>query len=125
MVQLRLDQFIGRTPPNRRAKLKCPICGREFTSRKGLCIHVSKAHNDNPPLVYPNEGVSVATHGSTTEVRIRMKRKLWDSLRRRAMEENTGLTEFLFEILVNASAYGREYGLWTPSKRQPQTAYIT
>jgi len=85
----------------------------------------SKDHKDNPPLVYPNEGIRVATNGGIIELRVKMKKELWEALVKRAQEENVDLTEFIFEILVNTSAYGRNYQLWNSEKEQkPKITYI-
>ena len=133
-MQTELDRYLNAKPDEKGESkqpsnevYKCPICGKTFSTRKGLCIHMSKtkSHRENPPLVYPNEGISVANNGCITELRIRMKRSLWDALRKRALEENINLTEFFFDILVNASAYGREYRLWALNDRKESYPYIS
>lgn len=80
----------------------------------------TKNHRENPPLVYPNEGISVATNGSLTELRVKMKKKLWEALVKKAQEENIQITEFIFDILVNATVYGRE-----PWTNKNETKYIS
>jgi len=133
-MQTELDRYL-HVKSNKKEKpkqlpskvYKCPICGKEFSTRKGLCIHMNNAkdHRENPPLFYPNEGIDVATNGSVTELRIKMKRKLWDALRKRALEENAGLMEFFFDILVNASAFGRNYKLWSIHNEEQSYPYIS
>jgi hypothetical protein len=94
MVQRRLDEYAEG--------YKCPVCGRTFKSFRSVNIHISKAHSlTDTPDIYPGEGVEVVRRGGYVELVIKMRRSLWDDIRRSSIEENVPVEVVVFRRLAN------------------------
>jgi hypothetical protein len=118
MRQATLEEFIQLKP-------KCHLCGRLFKSIKALNTHLSKAHpNQEPLLIYADEGMEITHKGYHVEMKVRMRRTLWKDLERRAQEAQMTLDELVFQTLTNLAAFGREWELWTETLAKKPT-YIT
>jgi len=77
MKQTSLDEYL-------RKKFVCERCGRVFESAKALNIHISKMHtgDERPPLYY-GEGIKdIKSEGRFVDLRIRIKRSLWDDIKK-------------------------------------------
>lgn len=101
MIQTKLYEFFKSD------KLTCPICKVTFKSAKGVAIHLAKTHSImETPDIYPGEEISVAQKGNCVELVIRMKRSLWEDIRRRAKEENKHVDNMVFKGLADLAAFG-------------------
>jgi len=110
----------------REREFRCPLCGKEFTTRKGLCIHMHRSHSHEDFLTYPNEGISVSHKGSVVELRITMRKTLWEDIIKRVSEDELDVKDFLFDVLTNVAAFGRDYSLYINEKtRQTKVGYIS
>ena len=67
-------------------------------------------------LVLDGEKVNVIDRGDYVELRIVMKRSLWEDIKGWIAEDGLRIEEFIFDILVNVASAGRNYELWTKSR---------
>jgi hypothetical protein len=104
MKQTKLDEY---TQPK---KFVCDRrgCNRVFWSAKALNIHITKTHaaDEQPPL-YVGEGIrDIKSEGRYVDLRIRIKRTLWDSIKRVALSESIKPDEVIIASLVNLTVHG-------------------
>jgi len=102
MRQAKLDEY------TQAKKLVCDHCDRVFDSAKALNIHISKIHagDDQPPL-YFGEGIKdIQSEGRFVDLRIRIKRTLWDDIKKVALSERIKPDEAIIAGLVNLTVYG-------------------
>ncbi|MCD6572107.1 MAG: C2H2-type zinc finger protein [Thermoplasmata archaeon] len=113
MRQASLDEYMEKK------EFVCDRCGRRFKSARALNIHISKIHaGDNPPPLYHGEGVlDVKSHGHYVDLRIRIKRSLWNGIKKAASSERIKLDEAIIASLVNLTVYG--------AKIKEELAYIS
>lgn len=117
-MQTTLDEYIWLKP-------KCNICGRLFKSIRALNAHLTKAHHDQePPIMYADEGMELVHKGCHVELKVRMRRTLWKDIEMRAREANMSLEQLVFQTLVNIASYGKEWYLWT-ERRTKKPTYVT
>jgi len=95
--QAKLDEYV---------KEKCRVCGRIFTSRRALNIHLSRKHGVEL-MVHPGEGVELRSRGRYGELRVRLKKTLIEDLLRLSREENLSLEELVIAGLVELATQGR------------------
>jgi len=79
----------------KKEKYKCPKCGREFLTKRGLKIHLT-AHKNREMM----EKIRKEKENDLVEVKIKMDRKLfekWDSF----LRENNMQIEALIAILTH------------------------
>lgn len=102
MRQTNLDEYV------RGKKLLCERCGRSFESAKALNIHISKIHaGDERPPLYFEEGIKdVQSEGRYVDLRIRIKRSLWNGVKKVASSERIRLDEAVIAAFVNLTVYG-------------------
>jgi len=102
MRQAKLDEYTGRK------SLVCERCGRNFKSDKGLNVHITKSHaGDEMPPRYVGEGIEeVKTEGSFVDLRIRIKRSLWNGIKKTASSEKIKPDDVIIASLVNLTVYG-------------------
>jgi len=101
MRQSTLDEFIGENA-------RCPICGAKMKNKHGLTIHLRRAHGIVPDM-YPGERVEIESDGYYVKLSVRMKRSLWDDIRRRAFEWRLPVGQLVFKCLSNLAAFGLDY----------------
>ena len=87
---------------------KCPVCGRSFKTLKGVNIHIAKSHSiSEAPTVYPGEKIEVLKReGNYIEVKIRMKKTLWEDINKRAAEVGEKVENLVFDGLSDVAVYG-------------------
>jgi uncharacterized C2H2 Zn-finger protein len=102
MRQTNLDEY------TQKEKLVCDRCNRLFKSAKALNIHISKRHTgDKLPPLYVGEGIKdIQSEGRYVDLRIRIKRSLWDSIKRAALSERIKPDEAIIASLVNLTVHG-------------------
>ena len=110
--QLSLDEFMN--------SYRCPICGREFDTDKGLKLHMSRVHPPENEDMMPGEYIEVHSRGDFVELRVIMKRTLWRDICRKAQMENARVDHMLFKCLTNLATFGTEFEYWTPKHRPPE-----
>jgi len=103
-MQTSLDKY------TRKAKTyRCPICGREFDTFRGVSIHIAKAHkNEAPPegKRYPGETVHIRHMGNYTIINICIKRDLYNEILQRAATWEMPPEDFIYEALTDIAAFG-------------------
>jgi len=103
-MQISLDKYTKNEKTYR-----CPICGKEFKTFRGVNIHIAKAHkNEAPPegSRYPGETVSVRHMGNYTLINICIRRSLYNEILQRAIAWEMPLEDLIYEILVDLAAFG-------------------
>ena len=102
MRQSRLEEFTERR------SFTCERCNRIFESAKALNIHIGKIHaGDELPPLYLEEGIKdVESQGNYVDLRIRIKRSLWDGIKKAASSERIKPDEAIIASLVNLTVYG-------------------
>jgi hypothetical protein len=114
MVQTRLGEYAGG--------YRCPVCGRSFKTLRAVNIHIARSHRlEEAPTIYPGESLEVRNAGSFVELRLRVKRSLWECIRMRASELNLPLDYMVFNCLSNLAAFGLDHELYENGK----TTYIS
>lgn len=92
----------------------CQICGASFSSEAGLKVHMGRMHQYIPsPAPDSDEGIHVSGDSKFIYLTIKMRRKTWDEIRSKLMEENKSLMSSIFEVLNNLRVYGTRYHEWT------------
>ncbi|MEM3361613.1 MAG: hypothetical protein QXV85_10465 [Candidatus Bathyarchaeia archaeon] len=102
MRQTTLDEFACKK------KFVCERCQRLFTSVRALNIHISKVHaGEKLPPLYVGEGIlDVESEGRFVNLKIRIKRSLWDDIKKVALSERIKPEEAIIASLVNLTVYG-------------------
>jgi len=92
-----LDEYL-------RKKFVCERCGRVFESARALNIHITKIHTrDERPPLYHGEGIKdIKSEGRFVDLRIRIKRSLWNDIKRTAMFERMKPEEVIIASLINS-----------------------
>jgi len=107
-------------------KYKCPVCGRIFKSIKAVSIHIAKSHSIlEAPTIYPGEGLEIKKRGSFVEVKLRIKRTLWNDIEKRTLEKGIRLDDLIFDCLSNLAAFGNNWSLWKIAENKEEATYIT
>jgi hypothetical protein len=102
MRQAILDEFAHEK------KFVCERCKRAFSSARALNIHIGKVHSgEKPPPLYSGEGIlDVESDRGYINLKIRIKRSLWDGIKRIALFERIKPEEAIIASLVNLTVYG-------------------
>lgn len=84
--------------------LRCRYCGRRFSSRRALNIHLSRKHMMETirrgwPLIYADEGVEVERGRRLSTVKIRIRSSGLQTLEMSAKRMNMTLEELLFKAI--------------------------
>jgi len=115
MRQATLDEFIRKTESE---ETRCHICGIKLKNKHGLTIHMRKAHGFIPDM-YPGERVEFKSDGYYVKLSIRMKRSLWDDIRRRAIEWGLPVRQLIFKSLSNLASFGLDYKFYYDDRGEP------
>jgi hypothetical protein len=112
MRQAILDEFAHEK------KFVCERCKRAFSSARALNIHIGKVHSgEKPPPLYSGEGIlDVESDRGYINLKIRIKRSLWDGIKRIALFERIKPEQAIITSLVNLTAYG--------AKTEEQPEYV-
>jgi len=104
MRQAKLDEY------TQNKKFVCDRhgCNRVFASAKALNIHITKIHaGDEQPPLYVGEGIKdIQSEGRYIDLRICIRRSLWDSIKKVALSERIKPDEAVIAGLVNLTVYG-------------------
>jgi len=126
MKQTSLPEYISTKKTTK--KFICNRCKppRTFTSARAFNIHISKTHiEDKPPPLYAEEGIKeIQRRGQYIDLRIRIKRTLWDSIKKVATSEKLKPEEAIIASLVNLTVYGATIETETKTKTEIKTTYI-
>jgi hypothetical protein len=114
MMQATLDEYLDDG-------LRCRYCGRKFSSKRALNIHLSRRHmmeaiSKGWPFIYADEGVEVERGRRLSIIKIRIRSSGLQTLEMAAKRMNMTLEELLFKAIEIAW----DLDVWTdPSYPEP------
>ena len=98
----------------KKKKYKCQFCGREFSTRKGLRLHITRTHLLKDTWQYPDEEVEIRPKGRYVDVRMRIRKTFWEEIQRLAHELGVKPSDYILQAI----------SLYIPEEKRGDTQYI-
>lgn len=83
-----------------RSKHTCPYCSKAFQSEKGMRLHITRMHLGKETFLYPDERVDISPKGNHVDVRITMRRSVWNFIKGVANQLNMSPSEYIMRLLI-------------------------